>query len=334
VQRASLHNEDEVRRKDIRAGDLVKIRKAGEVIPEIIEVVKETRNGTEITFEMPKTCPVCGAPAVRLPDEAAVRCPNRASCPAQIKEAIIHFASRGGMDIKGLGEKLIEMLLERGLIVNLADIYSLDKDSLEDMPRMGEKSAMNVISAIDASRSKPLESLLAALGIRYVGSRAAEILAENFPDMNEIAEAGIEELSSIDGIGEVIASSIIAFFTDESNRALIERLSAKGVRMDSGIYSGSGGKNRKEKTESKFSGLTFVFTGELSFPRRDGENMVKNLGGKVVSSVSGNTSYVVAGEGAGSKLDKAVQLGVKIIGESEFLELVESIDSKKIITNL
>ncbi|MCL1874911.1 MAG: NAD-dependent DNA ligase LigA [Synergistaceae bacterium] len=324
IQRASLHNEDEVRRKDVREGDLVRIRKAGEVIPEVIEVVKEARNGSEEVYEMPKTCPACGAPVVRLPDEAAVRCPNRASCPAQIMEAIIHFVSRNGMDIKGLGEKLIEMLLEHGLIVNLSDIYNLDKDSLESLPRMGEKSAQNVISAIEESRSKPLESLLAALGIRYVGSRAAEILARNFPDMSKIAEAGIEELSNIDGIGEVMASSISAFFTDESNRSLIEALAAKGVRMDSGSFAPQGSIRGENEAISKLAGLTFVFTGELSFPRSEGESMVKSLGGKTTSSVSGKTSYVVAGESAGSKLEKARQLGVKIIGESEFLELVKA----------
>ena len=322
VQRASLHNEDEVRRKDVRAGDLVKIRKAGEIIPEIIEVVKEVRSGDEKVFEMPEICPVCGAPAVRLQDEAAVRCPNRASCPAQIREAIIHFASRNGMDIKGLGEKLIEMLIEHELIKNLADIYSLDEDSLTKLPRMGKKSAQNIISAIDTSRSKPLESLLAALGIRYVGSRAAEILAGNFPDMNKIAEAGIEELSNLDGIGETIASSISAFFMDASNRALIERLATKGVRMDSDSASANESVDGN-KAVKKFAGLTFVFTGELSFPRKDGENMVKNLGGKAASSVSGSTSYLVAGESAGSKLEKARRLRVKIIGESEFLELVD-----------
>lgn len=323
VQRASLHNEDEVRRKDVREGDLVRIRKAGEVIPEITEVVKEARNGSERVYEMPKSCPACGAPVVRLPDEAAVRCPNRASCPAQIKEAIIHFVSRSGMDIKGLGEKLIEMLLECGLIVNLADIYRLDKDSLESLPRMGEKSAQNIISAVEESGSKPLESLLAALGIRYVGSRAAEILARNFPDMRKIAEAGIEELSNIDGIGEVMASSINAFFKDESNRSLIEALAAKGVRMDSDRFVEKGASGGSKST-SKFAGLTFVFTGELSFPRSSGENMVKSYGGKITSSVSRKTSFVVAGESAGSKLEKARELGVKIIGESEFLELVKT----------
>ena len=323
VQRASLHNEDEVRRKDVRVGDLVKVRKAGEVIPEIIEVIKEARDGSEIAFEMPKFCPVCGAPVVRLPDEAAVRCPNRASCPAQIKEAIIHFASRGGMDVKGLGDKLIEMLLEHGLIAGLADIYSLDQESLQNLPRMGEKSAQNIISAIDASRSKPLASLLAALGIRYVGSRAAEILSLNFANIHSIAEADIEKLSNIDGIGEVIASSINAFFTDDSNRALIEKLAASGVRMDSDNYSGDESAQGENKAEGKFSGLTFVFTGECSFPRSEGESMVKKLGGKTSSSVSGKTSYLVAGEAAGSKLEKAKKLGVNIIFENEFLELLK-----------
>jgi DNA ligase (NAD+) len=260
---------------------------------------------------------------VRLPDEAAVRCPNRASCPAQIKEAIIHFASRGGMDIKGLGDKLIETLIEHGLIANLADIYSLDNESLENLPRMGEKSALNIISAIGSSRIKPLRSLLAALGIRYVGTRAAEILSENFPDIYKIAETDIEKLSNIDGIGEVIASSISAFFADESNHVLIKKLAASGVRMDSDNYSGSESIQDRNKAESKFTGLTFVFTGELSFPRNEGENMVKRLGGKAASSVSGKTSYLVAGEAAGSKLEKARKLGVKIIFESEFLELVE-----------
>ena len=322
VQRASLHNEDEVKRKDVRVGDLVKIRKAGEIIPEVIEVVKEARNGSEEAFEMPKFCPVCGAPVVRLPEEAAVRCPNRASCPAQIREAIIHFASRAGMDIKGLGEKLIDMLIESDLIANLADIYNLKKDSLASLPRMGEKSADNIISAIGSSRSKPLESLLAALGIRYVGQRAAEILSLNFPDIYKIAEAGIEELSNIDGIGDVMASSISAFFADKSNRILIEKLASSGVRTDSDNYAPNESMRGEEIAEKKLSGLTFVFTGELSFPRNEGENMVKRLGGKTSSSVSGKTSYLVAGEASGSKLEKARRLGIKIIGESEFLELL------------
>ena len=322
VQRASLHNEDEVKRKDVRVGDLVRIRKAGEIIPEVIEVVKEARSGSEEAFEMPKFCPVCGAPVVRLPDEAAVRCPNRASCPAQVREAIIHFASRAGMDIKGLGEKLIDMLIESDLIANLADIYNLNKDSLANLPRMGEKSAENVISAIDSSRSKPLESLLAALGIRYVGQRAAEILSLNFPDLFKIAEAGIEELSNIDGIGDVMASSINSFFTDKSNRILIEKLASSGVNMVSDNYAANESASGEGTAEKKFSGLTFVFTGELSFPRSSGESMVKSLGGKTTSSVSSKTSYVVAGEAAGTKLEKARQLGIKIIGESEFLELL------------
>ena len=322
VQRASLHNEDEVKRKDVRVGDLVKIRKAGEIIPEVIEVVREARNGSEKAFEMPKLCPVCGASVVRLPDEAAVRCPNRASCPAQVREAIIHFASRAGMDIKGLGEKLIDMLIESELVVNLADIYNLKKDSLANLPRMGEKSADNIISAIDSSRSKPLESLLTALGIRYVGSRAAEILSINFPDIYKIAEAGIEEISNIDGIGNVMALSINAFFADKSNRILIEKLASSGVRMDSDNYAANESASGEGIAEKKLSGLTFVFTGELSFPRSSGENMVKSLGGKTSSSVSGKTTYLVAGEASGSKLEKARRLGIKIIGESEFLELL------------
>lgn len=317
VQRASLHNEDELRRKDVRIGDTIRVRKAGEVIPEVIEPNLSKRPDGLPAFEMPLNCPECGAAVVRLPDEVALRCPNRA-CPAQLREALIHFSSRGGMDIQGLGEKLVETLSERGILKNIADIYKLDRAAIENLPRMAEKSAQNLLVAIDSSRNRPLSALLAALGIRYVGARASEILAKKFRDIDAIATATEEQLSLVDGVGDVIASSIIAFFSDASNRNLVDELKALGVRTHDDEIN-----KKNEESHGKLSGKTFVFTGELSFPRSEGEAIVRQLGGKATSSVSRKTDYLVAGAAAGSKLEKARSLGVKVIDENEFLSLVQ-----------
>lgn len=316
VQRAGLHNEDEVRRKDIRVGDRVRVHKAGEIIPEIIDVDPNARTGTEVPFEMPQNCPVCGSPAVRLPGEVAIRCPNRASCPAQLKESIRYFASRGGMDIRGLGDKLAEQLVEKKIVCSLADIYDLTKETLLNLDRMGEKSAQNLIDAIEASKKRPLSALIAALGIRFAGDRVADILADHFASMDALQEVSEEELAEVDGIGPVIASSVEAFFHDASNRELLRRLKESGVNMT--------GANRGPR-EGVFSGMTVVFTGELnSIARADAEERVKELGGKSTGSVSSKTSLVVAGENAGSKLEKARALNIKIIDEAEFLKMLPS----------
>ena len=230
VRRASLHNEDELRRKDVRIGDLVRVRKAGEIIPEILGPVVEERTGEEREFVMPDRCPACGSPAVRLEGEVALRCQNRSSCPAQLKEGILHFAARNGMDIRGMGEKIVDQLVERGIVRSLADLYDLTKDDLVSLDRMGEKSAQNLLDGLERSKERPFRSLLASLGIRFTGVRSAEILAGAFRDMPALSEASGEELASVDGVGPVMAAAILSFFDQPENRSMIERLAAAGVK--------------------------------------------------------------------------------------------------------
>jgi DNA ligase (NAD+) len=316
VRRAGLHNEDEMKRKDVRIGDRVKLHKAGEIIPEIVEVDTDARTGAEVPFVMPDRCPVCGSPAARLPGEAAVRCSNRASCLAQLKEGLRHFASRGGMDIRGLGDRLAEQLAGTGTVRSLADIYALTKEGLLELERMGEKSAQNLLDAVENSKKRPLSALIAALGLRFVGDRAADILAGRFGSMEALKHLSEEDLALVEGIGPVIASSVEAFFRDAANLELLRRLEGYGLNM-----SEAGGAPR----EGIFSGMTVVFTGELrSVARADAEGKVRALGGKAAGSVSSKTSLVVAGENAGSKLEKAKALGIEIIGEPEFLKMLES----------
>jgi len=316
VRRASLHNEDEVKRKDIRIGDMAWVRKAGEIIPEIIKVDKERRSGDEKPFRMPDKCPECGSGVVRLPGEVAVRCVN-ASCPAQLREGLIHFASRQAMDIRGLGEKIIEKLIEKEMVTDIADIYYLDKAQLLDLERMGEKSADNLLRAIEKSRECSLENLVTALGIRFVGSKVAETLAGYFSNIKDLENASAESLSKLEGIGDKIAVSINAYFNDATNLRVLEKLSDAGVKM------------RSENTpyeavaDKIFQDMRIVFTGELdSFSRKDAEDVVKQLGGKTSSSISRRTSIVVAGSDPGSKYKKASDLGVRIIDEKAFLEMI------------
>ncbi|MDR1740656.1 MAG: NAD-dependent DNA ligase LigA [Synergistaceae bacterium] len=318
VQRASLHNEDEVRRKDVRVGDRVKIRKAGEIIPEVVEVDFGARSNGAATappFVMPDVCPVCGAAAVRLPGEAAVRCSNRASCGAQLKEGLRYFASRAGMDIRGLGDKLAGQLIESGLVKSLDGIYSLTEEDLTGLDRMGEKSARNLLASIEKSKSRPLSALLAALGIRFVGDRVASTLAQSFGSMDALSKATEDEIAAADGVGAVIASSVEAFFRSGANQALIRRLAEAGVKMTEGDHKARSG---------PLAGQTVVFTGELSsMSRAEAEGLVRSLGGKATGSVSAKTSLVVAGEKPGSKLAKATELGVRVVGEDEFLAMTE-----------
>ena len=316
VRRASLHNEDEVKRKDIRIGDMAWVRKAGEIIPEIIKVDKERRSGDEKPFRMPDKWPECGSGVVRLPGEVAVRCVN-ASCPAQLREGLIHFASRQAMDIRGLGEKIIEKLIEKEMVTDIADIYYLDKAQLLDLERMGEKSADNLLRAIEKSRECSLENLVTALGIRFVGSKVAETLAGYFSNIKDLENASAESLSKLEGIGDKIAVSINAYFNDATNLRVLEKLSDAGVKM------------RSENTpyeavaDKIFQDMRIVFTGELdSFSRKDAEDVVKQLGGKTSSSISRRTSIVVAGSDPGSKYKKASDLGVRIIDEKAFLEMI------------
>ncbi|MCF4150830.1 NAD-dependent DNA ligase LigA [Dethiosulfovibrio sp. F2B] len=318
VRRASLHNEDEIRRKDVRIGDRVKVRKAGEIIPEIVSVDSEARNGTEIPFEMPRNCPICGSEAVRLPDESAWRCPNK-SCPAQMNEELRHFASRGCMDIRGLGERVASLLVSSGFVRDLADLYDLKEEQIISLDRMGPKSASNLISAIRGSKDRPLAALLAGLGIRHVGKGVAELLVERYGSMEALRRADSEELGSVEGIGPAIAASLKAFFSDEENIRTLDRLMDHGVRME----------ERRPETSPDWkplSGMTFVFTGELKrASRSEAQKLVKSMGGKATSSVSGKTGYVVAGESPGSKLDKAVSLGIPVLDEDGFYEMVESL---------
>lgn len=315
ISRATLHNEDIIRDKDIRIGDRVIIQKAGDVIPEVVEVVKEKRTGTEKKFTMPKTCPACGAEVIRQTGEAAYRCTG-AACPAQLLEGLIHFASRGAMDITGLGPAVIKQLVDTGLVHDVSDLYRLTTEQLKKLERFADKSAENLINAIAASKDNPLHRLVFALGIRHVGERAARILAEHFGDIRKIMDAGYEELVAIPEIGPKIAESIIAFMHEPQNRALIERLVQNGVNVVAE-------KTAPEAQKSRLAGKTFVLTGTLaSLKRDDAKKLIESLGGKVSSSVSKKTDYVVAGDNPGSKYDKAVQLGVNIIDERELLELL------------
>jgi len=325
VRRASLHNEDELRRKDVRIGDMVRVRKAGEIIPEILGPVLDARTGEEREFIMPKHCPACGTPAVRLEGEVALRCPNRSSCPAQLKEGLRHFASRSGMDIRGLGDKIVDQLVEKGLLRSLADLYDLNEQTLASLDRMGEKSARNLINALEQSKERPFSRLLSALGIRFTGSRSAEILAEVFRDLPTLRDASEETLAAVDGVGPVMASAIRSFFEQPENQRLLERLEAAGVRATLPRLEDE--RENEHIGSRPFAGMRLVFTGEMeSMTRSEAEEMAKRRGAVCSSSVSKKTSFVVAGKDAGSKLSKALSLGVKVVDEEEFLEMTRLTD--------
>ena len=317
VKRAGLHNADEISRKDIRVNDVVRIRKAAEIIPEVVAVEKASRTGQEVIFEMPKRCPACNSEIVRLPDEVAYRCPNRASCPAQLRETIKYFASRDGMNIKGIGSRLSVQLVESGLVKILSDIYELKVDDISRFSRMGEKLARKIISEIEQSKTRPVSSLIAAIGIRHIGKTVAELLVDRFANLEALMNADESEIANIPGMGEVRARSVRAFFQDSENVRLIRRFEELGVN--------TGNSESGSQTQAQLFGKIFVFTGTLSsFTREEAAERVKNLGAKVSSSVSSKTDYVVAGEKAGSKLSRAESLGVKILSESEFLALLAS----------
>ena len=314
VSRATLHNEDEIEKKDIRIGDTVLVQRAGDVIPEVVKVVTSMRSGTERKFYMPKTCPACGAGVVRFEDEAGVYCIN-ADCPAQLKERIKHFASKGAFDIDGLGDKLVDQLVDRGMLKSYADLFKLDKVGLAAMERMGDKSADNLVQAIEGSRTITFSRFLYALGIRHVGEHVARLLAKNFESLPELMSCEKEELEDIPGIGSTIADSVIHFFNREENRRTIERIFDSGVRI---AYETAGG-------QGKFFGKTFVLTGTLkTMTRRQAKEALENAGARVSSAVSRNTDFVVAGDAPGSKLEKARQLGVTVIDEASLQELLSS----------
>lgn len=316
VKRASLHNEDLIREKDIKIGDYVIIKKAGDIIPEVVSVVEEKRTGDEQEFLMPTGCPECGSELVRLEDEVALRCINP-KCHAQIREGLIHFVSRNAMNIDGLGEKVITQLFAANLIEDVADIFRLDRDELLKLERMGEKSVDNLLTAIEASKSNSLEKLLFGLGIRHVGAKAAKTLAQVFETMDALQKATIEDLINIDEIGEKMADSIVAYFEKNEVSQLIDELKSYDVNM---VYKGPKIVNIEE-IDSIFAGKTIVLTGKLEqMGRNDAKKELEALGAKVTGSVSKKTDIVIAGEDAGSKLDKALELGLEVWDEARMLQ--------------
>lgn len=316
VQRASLHNEDLIREKDIRIGDQVVIKKAGDIIPEVVNVVLDSRTGEEKEFRMPEHCPECESELVRLEEEVALRCINP-KCPAQIREGLIHFVSRTAMNIDGLGEKVVSQLFAEQLIKDVADLYQLTRDQLLTLERMGEKSVSNLLAAIEASKENSLERLIFGIGIRHVGAKAAKILAMEFEHMDKLAEANLEELTAINEIGEKMADSIVTFFDQEEARELIQKLKDVGVNM---TYTGPR-PVQVSQTGSFFAGKTIVLTGKLSIlSRNEAKEKIEMLGGKVTGSVSKKTDLVIAGEDAGSKLTKAEELGITVWNEERLVE--------------
>jgi len=315
VKRAALHNEDDIRRKDIRIGDMVIVQRAGEVIPEVVAPVVSLRTGKEKVFVMPSRCPVCGAEAIKPEGEAMSRCTNM-SCPAQVYELVKHFVSRGAMDIEGFGEKLAEALLKEGLIKNVADIYTLEDKRQEfiKLERMGEKSVDKVLKAIEDSKNRPLSRVIFALGIRHVGSETAEILVKHFGSIDKLSQSTAEELMAAPTIGPTIAESIVAFFRQDSNRKVIDKLRQAGVRMR---------EEAARPRELPLAGKEFLVTGKLdSLTRTEAEARIRELGGLVGSSVNKKTDFLVVGADSGSKLDRARELGTTMLNEKQFLEML------------
>ncbi|QZY54085.1 NAD-dependent DNA ligase LigA [Crassaminicella profunda] len=318
ISRATLHNEDYIKEKDIRIGDTVIIEKAGDVIPAVVRVIFDERTGKEEPFEMPTICPICKEETFRLEGEAVTRCMN-AACPAQLRRGLIHFVSRDAMNIDGLGESIVTLLLENELIKDAADLYYLKKEDLLPLERMGEKSAQNLIDAIEKSKKNDLERVIFGLGIKLVGARAAKLLADEFKSLDGLIKASDEEITAVPEIGHKMAESVVAFFKEDRNLEIVEKLRDVGVNMQSLKENDE----EDENIEKKFEGLTFVLTGTLEkYKRSEAKKIIENLGGRVSGSVSKKTSYVLAGAEAGSKLEKANQLGVKVISEEEFEQMV------------
>ena len=315
VSMATLHNEDYIHAKDIRVGDTVTVRRAGEVIPEIVGPLVAARGNKKLpVYHLPKNCPVCGTPVQRAEGEAMAYCPN-AVCPAQLIERLAHFASRGAMDIEGLGYKSAAALVEAGMVRDVGDLYSLDAERLHELPRMGDKTIANLLEAIASSKTRPLARVLYSLGIRFVGFQNAQLLADATGDMDALAAMGVEDLQAVEQIGPAIAQSVVSFFAQEQNRAIIEKLRRAGVNLR--------GERRARAASGPLAGKTFVLTGTLaSLSREEASALIAGAGGKVSGAVSKKTDYVVAGEAAGTKLARAESLGVKIIDEAGLRELL------------
>lgn len=321
VSRATLHNADEIAKKDIRIGDRVLVQRAGDVIPEVVKSLPSLRDGSQLSFQMPSNCPVCGAPVVRLEGEVALRC-NNASCPAQIKEGIRHFAAKGAFDIEGLGEKLVAQLVDKGVIASYADIFQLEAPQLALLERMGAKSAENLVQAIAASRTIPLARFLYALGIRHVGEHVARLLAEHFKGLEALAAASEAQIAAVDGVGPVVAGSVRAFFSQAENQRTVDALLTRGVVI---VAPPAG-----SASENAFEGQRFVLTGTLeSMPRSQAKARIERLGGTVSGSVSAKTRFVVAGSAPGSKRARAEALGVQVIDEDHFLALLEAAEGRR-----
>lgn len=327
VSRATLHNEDFIREKDIKLFDHVIVQKAGDIIPQIVEVVKEDRTGDEKDFVMPSVCPECGEPTVRLEGEAAVKCIN-ISCPAQIRRGMIHFVSREAMDIDGMGESIITLFLKEGLIKDVSDIYYLKKEQIVPLERMGEKSADNLIKAIEKSKSNDLWRLINGLGIRFVGVKGAKILASNFSSLDEIMNADVERLQQLEEFGSIMSESVVKFLREEQNLAVIQKLKDAGVNTEAG-------EDKSEGIPQLFEGMKIVLTGTLpTLKRNQAKEIIELRGGKATSSVSKSTTFVLAGEEAGSKLTKANDLGIKVIDEDMFLKLSEMGSKEDVLSEL
>lgn len=327
VSRATLHNEDYIKERDIRIGDTVFVQKAGDIIPQVVGVSIEDRTGEEVIFDMPNRCPVCEQETIRLDGEAAVKCIN-ISCPAQIRRGIIHFVSRDAMDIEGMGESIITSLLENGIIKDIADLYYMDPTILVGLERMGEKSVANLMASIEKSKSNDLWRLINGLGIRFIGVKAAKILAQTYGSMDKIMKSNQEELIQIEEIGQTMAASVIKFFQEDKNKMTVEKLRQAGLNMqvidkvDEGIV-------------KIFDGMKIVLTGTLAtMKRNDAKDLIEERAGKATSSVSKSTSFVLAGEDPGSKLDKALSLGVKVIDEDKFMSLLECQSKKELMEML
>lgn len=314
ISQTTLHNEDFIKEKGLKVGDHVIIQKQGDVIPEVVEVLKYKRNGTETKFEMPIVCPVCGSPAVREEGESATRCTG-IECPAKAMLNIVHFASKEGMNIDGLGYKIVEQLIDMNLISNIADIYDLKFEDVMKLKKNGKKFSQNLIDAIEESKNRDLSNLISAFGIRHVGKKIAKVLAKKYRSMDNLMNATLEDLISKDDVGEIIADSIHSFFNEEQTIDLINRLKASGVNMES---------LEEESEDNRFEGMTFVLTGTLNkYSRNEASDIIEKLGGKTSGTVSKKTTYVLAGEQAGNKLIKAQNLGIEIVSEEEFENMIK-----------